>query len=484
MKVLLINPPADLKKTLGTFDKVAQSATPPISLGYLAAVLLEEGIDVKVVDAYAERIGLEEVLEKVRAYMPDFIGISCLTSNAYICHRIAKKIKDFNKEIKIIFGGVHAALMPNEVMNNESIDVVIRGEGEYSFLETVKAFAENRELSSVKGITYRKNSEVISNPDMEYIEDLDDLPFPAWELFNLDLYRPVPHWVLVSSKLPVFPFLTSRACPYNCTFCSLKIMGKKRRVRSVKNTVDELEYLANKFNAKQIIFWDAIFPLVKSRGMEICDEIIKRGLHKRIKWMCETRVNVVDLELLKKMKEAGCRRVFYGIESGVQELLNNIRKGFTLDQVRKAIKLTKKAKIEITACFMLGLPGETKELSQQTIDFAKELNTDYAKFNMTIPYPGTELYDQAVKEGTLKSTDWDSFNSLSALTTFNPVYVPKGMTKEELVEVTKSAFRQYYLRPSMVVKHIKNIRSFEDLERYFEIFKVIMGSKVLKGKKE
>ena len=183
--------------------------------------------------------------------------------------------------------------------------------------------------------------------------------------------------------------------------------------------------------------------------------------------MCEARVDNIDLEMLLLMKKAGCVRIAYGIESGVQKLLDNIRKGFTLGQTRRAVELTKRTGIEIIAYFMIGLPGETVELSRQTVNFAMEIDADFVKFNLTVPYPGTDLYDEAVHNGQMRSIDWEQFTSLNAFQTHQPVYVPEGMRKEELVDITKKAIRRYYFRPSMIFKHLRKIKSLSDIRRYY-----------------
>ncbi|MBU1946373.1 MAG: B12-binding domain-containing radical SAM protein [Nanoarchaeota archaeon] len=461
MKIVLISPPGNIEKTLGKLKKLS-SAMPPMGLAYTAANLIKNSFEVEIVDSFASNLSIEQTIDTIKNKNPDIVGLSVLTPGAPIAHRVAKGIKQYNQDIKIIFGGAHAALLPEETLSDNNVDFVVRAEGEVSIVEIAKALEKGDAFENIKNISYRKSSKIVHNPEGDYILNLDELPFPAWHLLDLNLYGAPPHWDL---KSPCFPLMASRGCPYRCTYCSLKTMGKQYRKRSVNNVVDEIEWLVNKFNAKEIMFMDAAFPLDKKWGIEICNELIKRDLHKKIVWLCETRVNHVDLELLKKMREAGCRRVAYGIESGVQELLNNIKKGFKIEQVREAIKMTKQADLEIIAYFMLGLPGETKELSLKTIEFAKELDADFVKFNLAVPYPGTEMYDQAVKEGTLKSMDWELYTSFSAMTGFDPVYTPKGMSKEDLMDIQKLAIRKYYFRPHYIIKHLSKMRSFKDISR-------------------
>jgi radical SAM superfamily enzyme YgiQ (UPF0313 family) len=476
MKVVLICPPADLDKTLGKL-KGLSSAMPPMGLAYIAANLKKNKFEVDIIDAFAKQMTVEETVEETIKKIPDVVGISCSTPVVPIAHMIAKKLKQNSSNLKIVFGGIHPTLMPDEILKDDSIDYIIRGEGEETFVDLLQALSGTIQISSVLGLSYTINKKIVHNQDRKLIDNLDSIPFPAWEKLPLELYSAPPHWDL---KSPCFPILSTRGCPYRCTYCSLKVMGKIYRMRSVKNIVDEIEWLVNNFGAKEIMFMDATFPLKKEHGIAVCQEIIKRGLNKKMVWMCETRVNHVDLEILKMMKKAGCKRVAYGIESGVQELLNNIKKGFILEQVENAVRLTKKAGIEIIAYFMLGLPGETKEKSLQTISFAKKLGVDFVKFNLTVPYPGTELYNQAVAEGTLKSTDWDLFTSFSSMTKFEPVYYPKGMSKNDIEGVQKIALRSYYLSPKIMIKHILKIRSISDIIKYTKGFSSIVKGIIYK----
>lgn len=463
MKIVLINPPGNLEKTLGKLKGVS-TATPPMGLAYIAANLLKNNLEASIIDAYAKNFNIEKTFEAVKEYSPGLVGINVLTPAAPIAHRLAALIKKYNNKIIVVFGGSHSALMPNETLSDKNVDIVVRAEGEFTLLEIARSL-NSADFSRIKNISYRRGGEVIHNPDGEYITNLDTLPFPAWKLLDLKLYNPPPHWDI---KNPSLPIMASRGCPYRCTYCSLKTMGRGYRMRSPENIADEIEWLVNDFKIKQVMFMDAAFPLNRKWGFAVCEEIIKRGLNNKVVWLCETRVNHVDLELLKKMKQAGCRRVAFGVESGNQELLNNIKKGFKLNQVREGFELAKKAKLETIAYFMLGLPGETPEKSAETIKFAKELDADYVKFNLTVPYPGTEMYDQAVKEGTLKSLDWELFTSFSSMTEFDPVYVPSGLTKDILMNTQKKAIREYYFRPKKIIGYVLKIRSLKDITNNFK----------------
>jgi len=482
MKVLIIIPPenaSDWSIPLKDVRKVLP-ALPSLGVGYIASFLKNKGIDVTILDAYAEGLNIETASKIVKELNPDIVGFSVLTPAVPMSLKLAEAIKNNNKNIIIVFGGIHPSLMPEETLKNSNVDFVVRGEGEITFYELVNALkGSEADVEGVKGVTYRKNGAIRHNPDREYIKDLDSLPHIDWEMFPMDKYRCLPHWKVAE---PFYPMITSRGCPAQCTFCSLSTQGKVNRARSSKNVADEIENLINQKKAKQILILDASFPVSRERAFELLDEMIKRGLNKKVSWTCETRVNFVDYPLMKRMREAGCRKVAFGIESGVQELLDNVKKGFRLDAVRKAVKSAKEAGLEVIAFYMFGLPGETIEMSMKTIDFAIELNTDIATFSLTVPYPGTELYEQAKKEGLLKTIDWEKYSSLGSMTPYEPAYVPKGMTKEELVYIQQRAIKKYYFRPSMILLHLKKLRSFDDFMKYFNTFMTILKGFFLKNK--
>jgi radical SAM superfamily enzyme YgiQ (UPF0313 family) len=262
--------------------------------------------------------------------------------------------------------------------------------------------------------------------------------------------------------------ISSRGCPYNCIYCSSQsTFGKKYRHHSVKRILEELELLINKHGAKEVYFLDDLFTLNKEWVNELCNNIIQRKISEKILWSCNTRTNLIDLPTLENMKKAGCWQIHFGIESGSQRLLDLIKKGTTLQQSRDAIKLCRKAGIQTRAYFMLGLPSETKEESLKTIEFAKEIDPDYAKFSLTTPYPGTELFDIVKKEGNLKSESWDLYKTMGGLgsNTERP-YVPEGRTSKELNELQKKAHKDFFLRPRIILRFILNIKSIEELKIY------------------
>lgn len=461
MKIILIHSPVDTEKTLGKIKKLNPSI-PPTGIAYLASYLREKGIEVAVLDAYKDNLTAEETVKKILEHKDlDAAGFSVSTPGAPLAHKIAKLLKEKNQKITIIFGGVHPTLMSRETMLDNCVDFVVKGEGEYTLLELLKklenlkngAHGESAALEQIKGICFQKNGEYIENRPREIIKDLDSLPFPAYDLFDLKNYTPPPHWDL-GRPFVSMPIL--RGCPHNCTFCCLPL-GKSPRVLSVGRAVEQVEWMVKNFGVKAIMM-SPLFPGGKF-GTDFCNKIIEQGLHKKFSWLSEIRVDYVNKELLELMKEAGCKRVAYGIESGVQKLLDNIKKGITLAQVERAARLAKEAKIEIIAYFIIGLPGETKELTRQTIDFAKKIDPDFVKFNLAVPYPGTEMYDEAVRDGLLKSLDWERFTSFSSMTAYEPIYTPRGMVPKDLMDLQKQALREFYFRPRYIIKRILKLGS-------------------------
>jgi radical SAM superfamily enzyme YgiQ (UPF0313 family) len=428
-----------------------------------------------IIDSFTENLNHKETVKKIKKFKSDIVGISCLTPSVESSFSIAREIKKNNKDVKVVFGNLHASLFAEDILKKNIADIIVHGEGEYTFLEVVKTLEKKGNLKDVKSISFKKNNKIINTPKKPLLKNLDELPYPAWELFPYKQYGFLP---FVTIKKPALSVLASRGCPFHCKFCALGYMGIGVRKRSVKNIVDEIEYLINNFNVKMIGFVDPLFPSTKKYGLDFCNEMISRGLNKKISWICETRVDCVDKELLKKMKEAGCARILFGIESGVQELLDNVNKGFTIEQVKRAVKLTKEVGITTVGFFMLGLPGETKKLSEKTIKFSKEIGLDFAKFAITVPLPGCELYEELVEQGKLDKKNWEMF------TTFNPnskklPYIPKGMTGKELIELQKKGNFGFYMRPSAIFNLIFKVRTV-GIEYLLYGFYLFLTEKILR----
>lgn len=453
MKVTLINPFMNLKE-FGAYGRFMQPV-PPIGLAYIAAVLEKEGAGVNIIDDFVLRLSAGKLLAEIKMRRPDIVGISCLTPSAPLVFALARAIKEYNQTIKVVLGNIHATIFADSILKQEAVDVIVRGEGEWTMRELVRAIRDNRPLVSVEGISFKDGEEVIHNEDRELISNLDELPYPAWHLLPIRHYGFLPFMDL---KKPGLSMLSSRGCPHKCAFCSLVKLGGVYRRRKPLSVVDEFEYIAGKFPIKQIGFVDPLFALSKENTIDICNEVIRRRLNKRIVWLCETRIDLMDKEILNAMREAGCRRILYGIEAGVDGTLSAIGKKYNRQTIIHTIRRTRAAGIESSGLFIIGLPGETKEMIQETIRFARKLDIDFAKFALAVPYPGSQLYDDLVQSGKLNREDWENYITFHT----NPqavVAISETVTPAELIALQRRAHKEFYLQPKVIAKQLTKIRT-------------------------
>jgi anaerobic magnesium-protoporphyrin IX monomethyl ester cyclase len=451
MKVLLINPNSRIVESSWIFKKFV-SPIPPVGLAYLASVLERNGIEVAIVDQVEKKISDEEIIRRIQEFSPQIVGFSCLTQVINSAELLINKIRAHDKKIKIILGNIHPTLFADELLKDGVADIIVRNEGEVTLLETALAIAENGDLHTIQGISFKFNGGVIHNPDRPLIDDLDQLPYPAWHLFDLPRYSSAP---LISAYDISLPILASRGCPFRCIFCSQDKIYKKARYRKIDNIIDEIEYMNDRYKIRNFGFIDPFFPFSIKFGLDFCDRFIERGLHNKIRWVTETRVDLVNLELLKKMKEAGAYLIMYGFEVGNQAILNKLRKGTSIEQSRLAMKYTKKAGLMSLGLFMLGMPGENKETCEETIRFAKELDCDIVKFNIAVPYPGSEFFEENKMKLTKEKVGWERFIAwLDWAGAFQPIYVPEDMNAQELINLQRKAMFSYYMRPRIIFKNI------------------------------
>ncbi|MCK4669665.1 MAG: cobalamin-dependent protein [Nanoarchaeota archaeon] len=477
MDITLIYPPLSVSERYAR-NVGEKGHLPPLGLALLAAYVRENGFKVRLIDALASGMSAADIIADIQKNDPRVIGITALTPNFHRVVSLAKTIKERFPKKLIIVGGPHAAIDPKAVLKeNKCFDLICYKEGEFTLLDLLKKYQDqdydynyfilNHDLlGSIAGICFRKKDEIIMNLPQKPVHDLDALPFPARDLLPMDKYSPLPNQY---KRLPLIHMLAHRGCPFNCSFCSTSTMfGRKVRLRSPERSIEEIEHCIEVYGAKDISFWDDLMTINKEWMKQFCELLIEKKLD--ITWTCCARVDTVDKETLILMKKAGCWNIFFGIESGSQELLDNINKGITLAQIRRTVKDCQDVGIEIRASFMLALPGETPELAQKTIDFAKELNPDYAQFCITTPYPGTQLYKDAKKFGTL-SEDYSKYNI------WEPVFVPFGyQNREEITKLEKRAVRQFYFRPAFFSKVAKNLlKNPKDIKRYIQGFRFLLG---------
>lgn len=395
-RILLINLP-----------NVEQSGYKPSPLGilYLASYLIKKvkSVHVQVIDGAIK--GEKVVIEQLKNFKPDLVGISVLTPSRHQAINIATVAKKINPRSKIVLGGIHPTLMWHQMMKNYPVtDYIIKGEGEITLYELVK----NKDLQNIKGLVWRRGKNIINNPDRPLVKNLDEIPFPAWELINPLDY---PAWgqgfsngINLEKEVRI-PIIFSRGCMGSCTFCSTWKVWKGYRFRSGKNVADEIEMVVKKYNAKHFVFQDDTLTGSKKEIINFCREIIKRGL--KIAIHGTTRVDFVDEELLRLMKKAGFYKLAYGIESGSPALLRSINKKTDLRIILKATRLTKKVGLQLCALMMFGLPGETADDRQFTNKLLKQINADEVGTVGEIwVFPETTLFQQVKKAKLIDEKFW------------------------------------------------------------------------------
>jgi len=444
MKVLLVNPPQKTK-----------CPQPPLGLAMLAAVLEKKVDSVHILDLAALGMSDESLITRISQEKPDIVGITAMTPTIDNALNVAKKVKETDGDIQVILGGAHATLLPEETLRGSAdIDVIVCGEGEQTTPEVVKVLEENSDhLNQVAGIAYRQGTGVRTNPLRPPILDLDSLPFPAFHLLPIGKYRLHPPF---GRQMPIMPIITSRGCPYRCIFCSKSVFGHKYRSNSPAYVLDQIRLLSERFGVKEVKFYDDSFTLDRKRVATIC--ALLKEQHLDIPWTCETRVNLVDRDLLKTMMEAGCYMIEYGVESGNPQILENLKKDITLEQAARAFEWTHEAGIETVAYFMIGSPGETRETIEETIGFAKKLDPDFVQFSTATPYPGTELYRMFLEEGFMPE-QWSKYVYADLRPDDNPAFETKNLTREELREWNKRAYTSFYLRWTYASKRLAKTTS-------------------------
>ena len=407
MKILLLNPPM----LYGAYNESGRlyldKSYPPLGLGYIAAILEKQGYNIKAIDLIDSKF--EESEEILRKEKPQIVGISCnLTDYRWSSFKLAQIAKKIDPNVIVVMGGSHATHMYEQIMNNFPVDIIVRFEGELTFLELMKALETSSDLRAVKGIVYREKKDIVKNEDRPPIADLDSLPFPALHFFDFDRYIHYPSPVKVKGKnvseLRSRNIMASRGCPYRCQYCSIAAFWGTCRFRSVINVVDEIEALYKKSGVTHLNFFDDAFTLDKERVIEICREIIRRKL--KIFWECVTRVDFVSSEMLEWMKKAGCVSVSYGVESGSPTVLKAVNKKQTISQIFNAFKMTHAAGIKAYILLMIGNPNETEKSINETIELIRLVKPDKIRTTLTMIYPATELYEVCKKKGIIDDDYW------------------------------------------------------------------------------
>jgi len=466
MKVALVNPP--FKPEHGRFSRssrspaIAKSGTVyyPIWLSYATGLLEKAGFETTLIDAPANGQTDDDVMKQILTFKPKLIVLETSTPSIYSDVRFGAKLKQNLSDSFIVLVGTHPSALPVETLKiNSNIDGIAIGEFDYTIRDLALSIMNGTEFSDIKGLVFRKGEKIVINDVREYIENLDEIPFVS-EVYKKHLnYK---NYFESMAKYPMIMIITGRGCPFKCAFCVYPqtMHGRKYRLRSPNNVVDEFEYILENFpDVQEVGIEDDTFTANRSRVREICNLLIERGINKKIKWWANARVNL-DFETMRLMKLAGCRLIVPGFESGVQEILNGMRKGNKVEKAVEYVKDAKKAGLLVHGCFIAGGPGETKETLAKTLKFAKKLKVDTMQFYPLIPYPGTKIYRWAEKNGYLKTNKFHEWLTEDGL--HNAIIETPDLSADELMAFCAKARRSFYLRPSYILKKV--IQSLLDLE--------------------
>ncbi len=463
MRILLVSP----KSSVWSSRKHIH-----MGLGYLAGALLTAGYqDVTIFDAAVEDDPIAVHLAREKY---DVVGISSPTPLIYEAWEAAAEAQ--KQGAITILGGPHLTLMPDESMQRPEVDLVVRGEGEETLVEIIRALDNSQspdlpisKLSTIAGLSYRSaEGEIIHNPPRPLRRDIENIPWPAYHLFRIERYTNLqPLTDGLDPHARSYTLLTSRGCPHQCIYCSKPITGNTWRARSPEDVVAEWGYLVREMGATEIGITDDVWNLRLDRAKEICRLLIAEGLN-HVPWITVhgMRVDSTDAELFQLMKQAGCKRVGFGVESGNQAVLDAIKKRQTLDQVRQAFREAKAAGLQTMGFFIFGLPSDTEETMEDTIRFALELDPDLANFMLAAPYPGTELWEIARRDGRLFSTDWRDYAIHDEKARYELPTLPPELVERKWHE----AYRRFYLRPGRIWRKVTSRDTWRRLPDYVSNF--------------
>ncbi len=443
---------------------------PTMSLGVLKGYLNKKtNHEADIVDlAFHKKDWKQSLLNRIKKYNPALIGMSVLSFNYTQALTIAKFIKD-NFDIKIIFGGIHCILSPEEVIKNKEVDMVCIGEGE----ETLEKLMDNSlNCKNIQGIWYKKDGEIIKNPQKKLVEDLDGRAFPEWDSFDLKKY-----FLINDNHLPI---MASRGCPYNCTYCSnhalkKKLNGKYVRFRSVENIMEEIELnikLYYKEGFRFLFFYDDTFILDRKFILKFCEEYKKRGFDKKIKWEVNVRADLVTEEIIKAMRDAGCYEVRMGYEAGNDYIRNEIyKRNLTKEQLSNAIDIIKRNGLQLRLTFILGSPYDTIETMEESFAMAKKHDAEYTLFPILVPLPETDIRKMCVKENLIEKDSFENFSDMFCKPVVRTKYISRKELQKFVNKIRKYQIKKYFLK-GWKMKHLRFILDLLIFLYYKQLYKL------------
>ncbi len=473
MKVLLVNPPRD-SEIIGNNPSIIEEErgfNPPLGLLYLAGYLEKHSPEhpVSVIDSQVERLDYAELARRIAAAAPDVVGITAMTMTLVDVLKTARAAKAAAPSARVVLGGPHVHLYPEETIAFPDVDYLVLGEGEEAFARLLDAIGQPARLREVQGIVFTESDgRVVNTGARPAIEDLDSLPFPARHLVPYGKYSS-----LLAVGDCVTTVFTSRGCPFKCTFCDRPHLGKRFRARSPENVVDELAECVE-MGISEFLIYDDTFTVDRQRVLEICDLIVARGL--RIGFDIRARVDTVTDEMLARLKAAGCQGIHYGVEAGTERMLEVLNKCITIPKVDEVFRLTRKHRIPILAYFMIGNPGETREEIEETFRVTRRLAPDYVHITVLTPFPGTQVYAWALERGVIRSDVWREF-AREPRADFQPPYWGEHFTRDELNALLVRGYKQFYARPSYIAKRLLRVRSLSELKRKAKAGLKVFGMK-------
>ncbi|RKY37094.1 MAG: hypothetical protein DRP78_02000 [Candidatus Omnitrophota bacterium] len=454
-KIIFVYPPLTSYQRYGHLGKVV-GILQPLNLCYLAASTRQAGFATEIIDSSALGIELDEVARLINKVCPEYVGITATTCSINNAGMLARLIKQQNPNITIILGGTHISSLPKETLRVfDGIDIGVIGEGEEVIVDLLNACKKSQDLREVKGIIFRNNGELVITHRQELIENLDSLPMPAWDLLP-PFSRYIPSLVRLRGG-SVASLVTSRGCNEVCIFCDKSVCGYKIRSHSPEYVINLIRHLSECYRVKEIIFKDPNFTFSKPRVLRFCQQLAESKIN--IKWNCMVRADTIDHEVLSAMKSCGCWQISVGIESGSQKILDVLKKGICIEQIKDAIEIAKKLKFDVLGYIIIGSPLETEETIKETMEFVSGLRLDSLKVNYFSPYPGSPIYADISKFGIFEN-NWDQLNAA------HPVFIPFGLNEEKMNYFYRKILKDFYFRPRIFLGYLKKILISKAILRY------------------